>query len=110
MAASSAGQYNLNIKNLGALPIPVPSPDVQSSTLARLEEVKQGFGRLSQQLVATKQHASVLRRSLLEAAFSGRLVPQDSGDEQAGVLLERIAADRAVRPTSRRRRTAKEAV
>ena len=47
----------------------------------------------------TIDHALVrcgqLRRSILERAFTGRLVPQDPGDEPAEVLLERIRAERA---------------
>ena len=39
-----------------------------------------------------------LRRSVLKAAFEGRLVPQDPSDEPASVLLERIAAERAAAP------------
>lgn len=107
MAASSAGQYNLNLKNLGALPIPVPSAETQASTLAQLEEGTQGFDRLRHQLVQTQQHAAALRRSLLDAALSGRLATQDPHDEPASVLLKRIAADRALQPTPKRRKTAR---
>ena len=48
-----------------------------------------------------------LRRSVLKAAFEGKLVPQDPTDEPASVLLERIRAERAAaeaeRPARRRR-------
>jgi len=36
-----------------------------------------------------------LRSSILSAAFSGQLVPQDPADEPASVALERIAGERA---------------
>ena len=46
--------------------------------------------------------AASLRRSILAAAFSGQLVPQDPDDEPASVLLERIRAERApTRPWAR---------
>ena len=48
-----------------------------------------------------------LRRSVLKAAFEGRLVPQDPSDEPASVLLERIAAERAAAPKVSRRGRAK---
>lgn len=35
-----------------------------------------------------------MRRSILKAAFEGRLVPQDPSDERASVLLDRIEAER----------------
>ena len=40
------------------------------------------------------------RKNILQAAFSGQLVPQDPNDEPASVLLARIRAERAVRETS----------
>ena len=53
---------------------------------------------------------SSLRQSILKAAFSGQLVPQDANDEPASVLLERIAAERAnaeaAKPTRGRRKKA----
>ena len=42
-----------------------------------------------------------LRRSVLKAAFEGRLVPQDPTDEPASVLLERIRAERAAAPKAK---------
>lgn len=44
-----------------------------------------------------------LRRSVLKAAFEGRLVPQDPSDEPASVLLDRIRTERAAQPAPKRR-------
>lgn len=41
------------------------------------------------------EDSGALRRSVLKAAFEGRLVPQDLSDEPASVVLERIRAERA---------------
>ena len=38
--------------------------------------------------------AERLRQSILKKAFEGRLVAQDASDEPAGVLLERIKAEK----------------
>jgi type I restriction enzyme S subunit len=48
-----------------------------------------------------------LRRSILRAAFEGRLVPQDPSDEPAIVLLERIRHGETARPipAAKRRRS-----
>ena len=61
--------------------------------------------------VSFKQSAAQ-RKNILKAAFSGQLVPQDSNDEPASVLLERIRAERAERETVKkpRGRKTKEAV
>jgi type I restriction enzyme S subunit len=53
--------------------------------------------------------SATLRQSILKAAFSGRLVPQDPHDEPASALLERIRAERAAQrngtPPTRRKRS-----
>jgi type I restriction enzyme S subunit len=56
-----------------------------------------------------ERRSTSLRSSVLAAAFSGKLVPQDPSDEPASVLLERIAAERVAaanghRPARRPRR------
>lgn len=43
---------------------------------------------------ASLTRAERMRQSILKQAFSGKLVPQDSNDEPASVLLERIQAER----------------
>ena len=50
------------------------------------------------------KRSSILRQSILKRAFEGRLIPQDSADEPASVLLERIRTEReAERKRSKRR-------
>jgi len=44
----------------------------------------------AQQLEVNLLRATRLRQSILKQAFEGKLVPQDSTDEPAGVLLDRI--------------------
>ncbi len=50
-----------------------------------------------------QRRGAALRRSVLERAFRGELVPQDPSDEPACVLLDRIRADRAAAAPARRR-------
>lgn len=49
---------------------------------------------------ANLRKVAQLRRSLLAAAFSGRLVKQDPNDEPAGALLERIESERVAQPVT----------
>ena len=72
------------------MPIPLPPIAEQRRIVSEVER------RLSvvQQAEASLARAERLRQSILKQAFSGRLVPQDPGDEPASALLERIRAER----------------
>jgi type I restriction enzyme, S subunit len=72
-AASSAGQYNLGLKKLATLPIPVPSLLSQRTALAWANEQLGSLGRLKQGAQVAATRASTLRRALMASAFSGRL-------------------------------------
>jgi type I restriction enzyme, S subunit len=97
-AATTAGQYNLNLNALRTLRIPVPPLDEQQRIVAQLE---QQLSLIDAQAIAIEhalKHAATLRRAILEQAFTGKLVPQDPSDEPASVLLERIRTERPVAP------------
>ena len=71
-------------------------------------EIEQSFTQARQLDLAVSEalvRLAGLRKSVLAAAFSGRLVPQDPDDEPASVLLERIAASQPAK-LIRRGRTA----
>jgi type I restriction enzyme S subunit len=52
-------------------------------------------GSLQNEIQRNEQRSASLRQSILRAAFTGQLVPQDPTDEPASALLERIRAERA---------------
>ena len=56
-------------------------------------------------IVPNLNYADRLRQSILQRAFQGRLVPQDPRDEPAGLLLERIRAERIKEPQRRGRKS-----
>ena len=59
-----------------------------------LQELRESsFEQLANVEISLKQ-STAQRKNILKAAFSGQLVPQDPNDEPAGVLLERIRAER----------------
>jgi type I restriction enzyme S subunit len=45
----------------------------------------------------TLRRAAIVRQKILRDAFAGKLVPQDPADEPAGILLERIRAEKVER-------------
>lgn len=103
-AASSAGQYNLSLTKLERIPIPLPGLKEQDSILNELSEQYSAIDQLECSLETVTTRGKALHRSLLTAAFSGRLVQQDTHDEPASVLLERIKVERAAQPKARHAR------
>jgi type I restriction enzyme S subunit len=91
-AATSAGQFNVSMTELATLAIPLPPLDEISRIVLRIEEIRARVQRATNAVRANLSRASSLRATILSAAFSGKLVPQDFGDEPASVLLERIRA------------------
>ncbi|MFI9451801.1 restriction endonuclease subunit S [Amycolatopsis sp. NPDC052450] len=96
VAAQQVGQANVNGTKLASFPIPLPPHDEQLRLLAELHEWNDQVERASRVAKYALKRSAHLRRSLLSHAFSGKLAPQDSADESAFTLLDRI---RSVRDT-----------
>jgi type I restriction enzyme S subunit len=104
LASSTSGLYTLSTAKVGRVEVPVPSLREQERVVERLEDELAATSRLRSDLGNARSHRSVLSHSILSAAFTGKLVPQDPSDEPASVLLERIRAERAASAPVRRRR------
>jgi type I restriction enzyme, S subunit len=95
----------VNIGDLRSMPIPIP-PRREQEAIA--DEIERQFTLLNSAEAAVRmqhRHSQSLRSSILAAAFSGRLVPQDPADEPASDLVARIAEERASFNGHRRART-----
>lgn len=82
LAASSAGQHNLSLGKLNPLELLVPPLNVQAARLSRLAEIEDQVNRLRVELSAAESRGFNLRRSLLTAAFSGRLTDSKPQEER----------------------------
>ena len=100
----AAGTNINNLKRDDIIMTTVPLPPVaeQKRIVAVIEEFVSRVDEAKASLERCLQRCSVLRRAVLAAAFSGRLVEQDPSDESASVLLERIAAEQPKRRTRRK--------
>ena len=107
-AAARSGRFGdagrgVNIRHLGKqglarFPVLVSPIEQRRQIVSRLEEEFQQAAALEQAARSALDRVTALRRAILAAAFSGRLVPQDLSDEPASVLLDRIAASRTIKP------------
>lgn len=95
---------SINLKTLKAFPIPIAPPEEQARIVAEVERQMSFVEACERAIDAGLAQSAALRRSLLYAAFEGRLVPQDPTDEPASGLLQRIRAERAAAPPSKRSR------
>lgn len=93
---------SINKTTLQTFPMPVPPPGVAATIVREIERRLSLIDAAAQAVEASLAKAANLRRSLLAAAFAGRLVVQDPNDEPADVLLERIRAERAATPARKR--------
>ncbi|WP_078496169.1 MULTISPECIES: restriction endonuclease subunit S [Streptomyces] len=94
VAASSAGQFNLNASRLAEIPIPLPSLSEQRVIVEQADTRATEAQRMGGALRRCELRGRQLRAKLLRRAFNGYLVPQDPSDEPAATLLARVAAER----------------
>ncbi len=88
----------INIKELRTLKLRVPPLAEQHRIVAKIEELQpkvEEYGKAQDAL--NKLNAELperLKKSILQEAISGRLVPQDPNDEPASVLLAKIRKEK----------------
>ena len=96
--------YSRHNKFLRASYFPVCGGDTQAEIVRRIDSAFAEIDRLTTEAAAARRLLDRLDQAILAKAFRGELVPQDPADEPAGVLLERIRAERAATPNPKRGR------
>ena len=89
------GRPRINTTQLKDVVIPICGAAEQQVIIAEIESRLSEVDQLDLTITTSLQQAEALRQSILKKAFSGHLMPQDSHDEPASVLLARIRAERA---------------
>jgi type I restriction enzyme S subunit len=79
-AATSAGQHNISMSVLSTMPIPLPPLAEQTRIVAEVERRLSVVEELEAVVSANLQRATRLRQSILQKAFTGRLLTADSAD------------------------------
>ena len=99
---------SINLSVLSSFPVPLPPLAEQRRIVAEVERRLSVAQKAEVSIEANLRRVERLRQSILKQAFSGKLVPQDPGDEPASALLERIRVEReashAVAKTGRQTR------
>jgi type I restriction enzyme S subunit len=91
---TSDSMRNISQEKVKAIRLRVPSLEEQRGIVAEVERQLSLADAVSTQGERAVRRTSALRRSVLDQACGGRLVPQDPSDGQASALLRRIAAER----------------
>jgi len=97
---SDEGKQTTNLASIGlsklrSFPIPIPPDEELHQVMSALERMLSIADHQINELAIARSAASALKQSILKSAFSGKLVAQDSADESAAVLLDRIKAEHA---------------
>jgi type I restriction enzyme S subunit len=88
------GNQDLGLTRMVNILVPFCSPPEQEQVERVVDQMSSNIEQLAHSLDDALRRISVLRKSILEKAFSGQLVPQDPNDEPASVLLDRIKAEK----------------
>lgn len=96
---------SISMSTVKRLPVPIPPLHLQEAMVVDIESFLADLHRLETTVSRSIRGAEALRAALLQAAFTGRLVPQDPRDEPASILLDRIRTERNRKrePTAERR-------
>ena len=96
--ATATAQPGLAVSNVVEVPIPLPPLAEQQRIVVKIEELLpkvEEYGKAQDAL--NKLNAELperLKKSILQEAIEGRLVPQDPNDEPASVLLAKIRKEK----------------
>lgn len=107
VVSQQVGQANVNGTKLSRLAVPLMPYEEQVVLDRRISATLTSIDAMEREMFRASALIDRLDQSILDKAFSGRLVPQDPADEPAAQLLERIRAARASAPNPKRGRRAR---
>ncbi|MGY2210408.1 restriction endonuclease subunit S [Pseudomonas pergaminensis] len=94
----------INNGDVAPLKIALPSIAEQAQISKLIEAAFMWIDRLCTESVSARKLIDHLDQAVLAKALKGELVPQDSADEPASILLDRIRAERAAAAKAKRGR------
>ena len=85
---------NLNTGWLSEFLIPIPSEKEQQEIAFRIDEIFSKIALLEENKTELQKTVTYAKAKILDLAIHGKLVPQDTNDEPASVLLEKLRAEK----------------
>jgi type I restriction enzyme S subunit len=99
ICSSRVKMPKINKDELSTILVPLPPLAEQKRIVAKIEELLpkvEDYGKAQESLDKLNEELSDrLKKSILQEAVEGRLVPQDPNDETASVLLDKIRKEKA---------------
>jgi type I restriction enzyme S subunit len=103
------GNQDLGLTRMVNIVLPICGTAEQHAVVSEVERLISEIDELRKTIDAELLKAESLRHSVLEDAFSGRLVTQNPSDEPAVVLLARIKGEKAARENGKTKIRGKDA-
>lgn len=91
---SAAGQNTISQPSLGTILLPIPPLTEQERIIRKIEDADRYIAQISDSRKRLSELVDNAKSKILDLAIRGQLVPQDSNDEPASVLLERIRSEK----------------
>ena len=88
------GVPNLHLNDICKTIIPLPPLSEQQRIVAKIETIFAQIDLLEQNKADLQTAVKQAKSKILDLAIHGKLVPQDSADEPASVMLERLRAEK----------------
>jgi type I restriction enzyme S subunit len=111
-AMYGAARPHLGLDDLRGFTMPMPEASEREHTSRVVDVTLANIERVRTYVAEQRAQLDALDRAILDKAFRGELVPQDTNDEPASVMLERLRVERAAVGTEKKprgRRRAKDA-
>lgn len=105
--SEGTNQKNLYLHHIKDVTIPLPEIHVQKNVVNTIEEYNSLITSTLINVNYLFNKTALLKNSILKMAFEGKLTSQNSNDESASVLIEKIRAETAAigKPSSRGRKS-----
>ena len=98
VSSKTSTNDNISMETINGFLIPIPPVNEQSRIIEKINEISPYIKRYGDKRddldFLNNSFPDFLRKSILQQAVMGKLVPQDENDEPAIVLLDRIRAEK----------------